>query len=79
MHSMYWLSFLSQRLPFINLRINNTLSNFARTLKKLVSFLESEGETATNWLLNDSMIVNLHRFQGILLDEGESDSTNIEV
>ena len=61
------------------MRINNTLSNFASTLKILVSFLESEGETATNWLLNDSMIVNLHRFQGILLDEGESDIANIEV
>ena len=58
---------------------DNTLCSFAKTLKGLVTILQSEYETAINWLHNNKMIVNTDKFQVILLDKGRSDNTNIEV
>ena len=57
----------------------NTLCSFAKTLRELVTILQSECETAINWLYNNKMIVNPDKFQVIFLDKGRSDNTNIEV
>ena len=52
---------------------NNTLSSFARTVKNLVTILESESSCAINWFRDNSMIVNPDKFQAILLDKRNSD------
>ena len=56
-----------------NFADNNTLSSFARTVKNLVSILESESSCAINWFRDNSMIVNPDKFQVILLDKRNSD------
>ena len=58
---------------------DNTLCGFAKTLRGLVMILQSECETAVNWLHNNKMIVNPDKFQVILLDKGRSDNKKIEV
>ena len=45
----------------------------------LVTILQSECETAINWLHNNKMIVNPGKFQVIFVDKHRSDNTNIEV
>ena len=62
-----------------NFADDNTLCCFAKTLRGLVTILQSECETAINWLHNNHMIVNPDKFQVIFLDKRRSDSTNIEV
>ena len=56
-----------------NFADDNTLSSFARTVKNLVSILESESNCAINWFRDNSMIVNPDKFQAILLDKRNSD------
>ena len=56
-----------------NFADDNTLSSFARTVKNLVSILESESSCAINWFRDNSMIVNPDKFQAILLDKRNSD------
>ena len=58
---------------------DNTLASFASTLDELLPILESECETAINWLHNNKMIRNPDKFQSIFLDKRGSDNTNIEV
>ena len=57
----------------------NTLCSFAKTFREIVRILQSECETAINWLYSNKMIVNTDKFQLILLDKCRSDKTNIEV
>ena len=52
---------------------DNTLSCFSKTVKDLVTFIESESACSINWLRDNSMIVNSNKFQAILLDERNSD------
>ena len=47
---------------------DNALCSFAKTLRELVTILQSECETAINWLHINKMIVNLNKFHKILLD-----------
>ena len=56
-----------------NFADDNTLTSFARTVKNLVSILESESNCAINWFRDNSMIVNPDKFQAILLDKRNSD------
>ena len=58
---------------------HNTLFSFASTLKELLPILESECESPINWLHNNKIIVNLDKFQVILLDKHGSGNTNIEL
>ena len=58
---------------------DNTLACFESTPKKLLLILESECETAINWLHNNKIIVNSDKFQVILLEKRGSNNTNIEV
>ena len=58
---------------------DNTLCSFAKTLRGLVTMLQSEYETAIKRLHNNKMIVNPDKFQVIFLDKRRSDNTNIEV
>ena len=62
-----------------NFADDNTLYSFAKTLRGLVTILQSECEAAINWLHNNKMIVNRDKFQVIFLDKRRSDNTNIEV
>ena len=41
-----------------------------------MTILQSEFETAINWLHNNKMAVNPEKFQVILLDKGRSHNTN---
>ena len=52
---------------------DNTVCSFAKILRGLVTILQSECETAINWLHNNKMIVNPDKFQVIILDKGRSD------
>ena len=62
-----------------NFAHGNTLRSFAKTLRGLVTILQSECETAINWLHNKKMIVNPDKFQVIFLDKRRSNNRNIEV
>ena len=62
-----------------NFADDNTLCSFVKTLRGLVTILQSECETTTNWLHSNKMIANPDNFQVILLDKGRSDNANIEV
>ena len=57
-----------------NFADDNTAYSFAKTLRGLVTILQSECETAINWLHNNKMIVNPDKFQVILLDKGRSET-----
>ena len=46
-----------------NFADDNTLVSFASTLKEFLPILESEFQTAMNWLHNNKMIVNPDMFQ----------------
>ena len=56
-----------------NFADDNTLSSFVRTVKNLVSILESESNCAINWFKDNSMIVSPDKFQAILLNKRNSD------
>ena len=56
-----------------NFADDNTLSSFARTVKNLISILESESSCAINWFRDNSMIINHDKFQAILLDKRNPD------
>ena len=71
--------FFIQKASVHNIADDKTLGCFAKTLRSLVTILQSECETAINWLYNNKMIVNPDKFQLILLDKGRSYNTNIEV
>ena len=73
------LSFLFKKRPFIILRMTIFYVDFQKHSESLVTILQSECETAINWLYNNKMIVNPDKFQVIFLDKGRSDNTNIEV
>ena len=62
-----------------NFADDNILYSFAKTLRGLVTILQSECETAINWLHSNKMIVNPGKFQVIFLDKRRSDNTNTEV
>ena len=72
-------SFFIPKASAHNFEDDNTLCSFAKTLRELVMILQSESETAINWLHNNKMIVNPDKFQVIFLDKRRSDNTNIEV
>ena len=72
-------SFFIPKASVHNFADDNTLCSFAKTLRGLVTILQSECETAINWLHNNKIILNPDKFQVILLDKGRSDKTNIEV
>ena len=61
-----------------NFAVDNTLCSFTKTLRRLVTILQSECKTAINWLHNNKMIANPDKFQVIFLDKRRSDNTNIE-
>ena len=46
-----------------NFADDNTLASFASTLKEFLPILESEFQTAMNWLPNNKMILNPDTFQ----------------
>ena len=46
-----------------NFADDNTLASFASTLKEFLPILESEFQTAMNWLHNNKMILNPDTFQ----------------
>ena len=72
-------SFFIPKASVHNFEDDNTLPSFANTLKELLPILESEYETAINWIHNNKMMVNPDKFQVILLDKRLSDNTNIKV
>ena len=71
--------FIIPKASVHNFTDDNTLCSFAKTFREIVRILQSECETAINWLYSNKMIVNPDKFQLILLDKGRSDKRNIEV
>ena len=72
----FYLIFSSTIFSFVsvhNFANDNTLSSFARTVNNLVSILESESGRVINWFRYNSMIVNPHKIQAVLLNKINSD------
>ena len=72
-------NFFISKASVHNFANDNTLANSASTLKELLPVLKSECEAAINWLHNNKIIVNLEKFQVILLVKRGSDNIKIEV
>ena len=55
----------------------NTLSAWGKTVSKLIERLESESNIAIDWFTKNEIIINLDKFQAIILDKKKSNLTNI--
>ena len=51
-----------------NFADDNTISCVSSSLNELTSELEKEGNIATHWFRDNSMIVNPEKFQAIIID-----------
>ena len=51
----------------------NSLVCFRKTIQVLIGFLESESEVALNWFYENKIIVNLGKFQAIIIVKREKD------
>ena len=58
-----------------NFEDDNNLPAFATTVLRLIKILESESEVALDWCMKNKMVVNLDKFQEIILDKWKSDHT----
>ena len=58
-----------------NVADDNSLSAFESNIKGLKLILESKIETSISWFRSDEMIVNLGKFQGIIIDKKKQDHT----
>ena len=59
-----------------NFADDNTLSMFEETIQNLFAFLETESNTAIEWLQNNKMMVNPGMFQAIIIDKKKKCHTN---
>ena len=53
---------------FMNIKNSNTISCVSSSLNELTSELEKEGNIATQWFIDNSIIVNPEKFQAIIID-----------
>ena len=53
----------------------NTLIAFANSIHNLIHLLESERRVAIKWFKDNKMIVNLGKFQAIILDKKKTNHT----
>ena len=58
---------------------DNTLSAFAENVSQLINILQSGSEVITDWFKKNQMIVNLDKFQVIIIDKKKGDHTNEDV
>ena len=58
-----------------NFADDNSLNAFESNIKGLKLILESKIETSISWFRFDEMIVNLGKFQGIIIDKKKQDHT----
>ena len=58
-----------------NFADDNSLSAFESNIKNLKLILESESKTAISWSQSNEMIVNLGKFQGIIINKKKQDHT----
>ena len=62
-----------------NFADDSTLSTFAENVSKLINTLQGESEVTTDWFKKNQMIVNLDKFQVIIIDKKKVDHTNEKV
>ena len=62
-----------------NFADDSTLSTFAENVSKLINTLQGESEVTTDWFKKNQMIVNLDKFQVIIIDKKKVDYTNENV
>ena len=62
-----------------NFADDSTLSTFAENVSKLINTLQGESEVITDWFKKNQMIVNLDKFQVIIIDKKKVDYTNENV
>ena len=65
--------------PIHNFADDSTLSTFAENVSKLINTLQGESEVTTDWFKKNQMIVNLDKFQVIIIDKKKVDHTNEKV
>ena len=61
-----------------NFSDDNT-SAFAENVSKLINVLQSESEVINDWFKKNQMVVNLDKFQVIIIDKKKGDHTNENV
>ena len=54
---------------------DNTLTTYAQNVRNLISVSESKINIATDWFETNKMIVNLGKFQSIIIDKMKQDHT----
>ena len=59
-----------------NFADDNTLSAFATTVQRLIKILETKSEVVIDWFKKNNMVVNLDKFQAIILDKRKRDYTD---
>ena len=62
-----------------NFADDNTLSAFAENVSQLINILQSGSEVITDWFKKNQMIVNLDKFQVIIIDKKKGDHINEDV
>ena len=75
-NDLFCLFFLIYIASVNNFRDDETLSAFVQNVSKLIDILESEFEVIIHWFKKHQMIVNLDKFQVIIIDEKKGDHTN---
>ena len=75
-NDLFYLFFLIYIASVNNFRDDKTLSAFVQNVSKLIDILESEFEVIIHWFKKHQMIVNLDKFQVIIIDEKKGDHTN---
>ena len=56
-----------------NFADDNTLITFAQNVRNIISVLESEINIATDWFETNKIILNLGKFQSIIIDKTKQD------
>ena len=59
-----------------NFADDNNLACLSKIIQELIGSLESEYEVALNWFNENKIIVNLGKFQAIIIDKRKQDNIN---
>ena len=73
------LCFFVALASLYNFADENSLSAFATTVSSLIKILESKYEGVIDWFKKNKMVVNLDKFQTIILDTQKRDHTDQQI
>ena len=70
------LFYIIEKAAIFNFGDDNTLSAFSKTIEGLLHILQSESLKTIKWFKENKMIVNVDKFQVLLIDKRKQDHTN---